>query len=1430
MPMSEARWKTITPSQFSWEREALEFIRERLPDRDPYYAWSNFEFLSDNGSISEVDLLVLTPQGFYLIEIKSRPGSISGNSSTWNWRYNGTDFIDDNPILLANRKAKKLASLLKGQSACRGVRFPYIEPLIFCSHPENQLHLLGSAKYGVCLRDKAATENRQARKGIVSALINRDFEGANEHARSFIDRSIAKSIIKAMEQAGIQPSHRSRRVGDYVLGKVIYENPTGTYQDWEATHTSIKTSARRIRIYNLSRTASDIERESIRRAARREYQLLEALNHPGILRIESFTEHELGPALVFRHDPNSMRLDHFLSQYGSKLNVDIRLALLRQIAESIKYAHEKRIIHRALSPQNILITDAESDLPRTVIFNWHIGFRNATTSTTRSSTGLLITLNPENLIEDASTVYMAPEAINQSENLGEYLDIFSLGAIAYYLFSGQPPATNALDLMEKIRSNKGLQISAVIDGAGTQLQELIQYSTHPEVITRWDNVSDFLAQLDDVEEELTRPDTEREIVTDPSTAKSGDLLPGGFLIRTRLGSGSSAVTFLVEKDGKEIVLKLANSSEQNERIREEFEVIKKLRHQNIIEAYELFDFGDLVGFTMQKATDQRASIEDSTQHKRLEGTLAHRIKLEGRLHLELLQRFGEELLEVVRYLEDVGIHHRDIKPDNIGIRQMGRGDMLRLILFDFSLSRTPIDNIRAGTIPYLDPFISLRKPPRWDLTAERFSVAMTLYEMATGTLPKWGDGQSNPEVLDCEVMIRSELFDPQLRESMTAFFKKALKRNYKERFDNASEMLRAWRDLFREVEAVAVAQKEINLDEAIRNVTLNTEVNTLGLSTRALNALDRLHVITISDLLSVPLRRVYRMAGVGSKTRNEIKNLVNALRVKFPEVELLNRTTSRSSTTESSTSANEELGFKIASVDLIARQVGGFGIKSKESKQREILHAFLDWNATSTNQAVQWLSQVDVAKQLGITRQRVSSVVTQAKERWRKNQSINALRNTIAEFIKSSGGAMTVAELSNAILAAHGSSEEEPLRSQYAMIVTRVAVEAESLNTTPRFMDRRIGKSLIIVNSPAIAEYIEKLGRRADSLVSHDKLPAPARVIESLRDLASVDELQTIPDNQLIKLAVAASQKAALSSRMEIYPIGMTAVRALQLAYGALLGTKELTVSEIHNRVHGRYPEAEKLPDRPALDQLLATVELGLHWNPHAGDGNGAYQAANYKNVSGISTASVQSQLTPTSSESSNRVIPEIGEVKIFESKLKRAEKEGAFLALSVSLNRMLEAERRLLSSFDLEKINLDQLLIQAMQQQAEQARVNWSVVLRADAAKRDSADWRNLMILINRTIPLVEEKLTQSNRTILLCYPGLLARYDRLDLIERIRDRISIPGSSLHGLWLLLPSDDMSPLPMLDGKAVPVISAGQWARIPLTWIDNNLHLSEANR
>src|SRR5436305_8806870 len=172
--MQSPRWKIITPSKFEWERRALDFIRDGLPDHDPYRAWSNFEFQADDGAIYEIDLLVLTKQGFWLVECKAWGGRIHGDTGTWTRSQDDRLHSEDNPVLLANRKAKALSSLLKAQSAVGKIRVPWLDALVFLSADDVQCDLTGAARNRVLLKDRPADEHRPEGKGILADLINRD--------------------------------------------------------------------------------------------------------------------------------------------------------------------------------------------------------------------------------------------------------------------------------------------------------------------------------------------------------------------------------------------------------------------------------------------------------------------------------------------------------------------------------------------------------------------------------------------------------------------------------------------------------------------------------------------------------------------------------------------------------------------------------------------------------------------------------------------------------------------------------------------------------------------------------------------------------------------------------------------------------------------------------------------------------------------------------------------------------------------------------------------------------------------------------------------------------------------------------------------------------------------------------------------------------
>ena len=144
----------ITPSRYEWERRGLDFIRARFPTHDPYRAWPNFEFQAADGAIYEADLLVLTKQGFWLKKLKANPGRVAGDTGTWIGTHNNRRFSDDNPVLLANRKAKALAALLGQQPACRKGQLPWLDALVFLSDPDIQCDLRGPARHRVCLTDR----------------------------------------------------------------------------------------------------------------------------------------------------------------------------------------------------------------------------------------------------------------------------------------------------------------------------------------------------------------------------------------------------------------------------------------------------------------------------------------------------------------------------------------------------------------------------------------------------------------------------------------------------------------------------------------------------------------------------------------------------------------------------------------------------------------------------------------------------------------------------------------------------------------------------------------------------------------------------------------------------------------------------------------------------------------------------------------------------------------------------------------------------------------------------------------------------------------------------------------------------------------------------------------------------------------------------
>ena len=195
----------------------------------------------------------------------------------------------------------------------------------------------------------------------------------------------------------------------------------------------------------------------LQRAAEREFRLLQTLEHRGVLRAMEFTNHELGPAIIFQHFPTAVRLDHYLIQHKEQISDDCVWASCGRSPRPSGLPTGSTSSTAALSPRAILVVNPESANPQTVIMNWQLGYRQAVSGGTVVTQQVTATIHVDKLAEETTKVFMAPEALVDLDTLGEHHDIFSLGAVCYQLFTGQAPAESPLALAEKLRIHRGLR-------------------------------------------------------------------------------------------------------------------------------------------------------------------------------------------------------------------------------------------------------------------------------------------------------------------------------------------------------------------------------------------------------------------------------------------------------------------------------------------------------------------------------------------------------------------------------------------------------------------------------------------------------------------------------------------------------------------------------------------------------------------------------------------------------------------------------------------------------------------------------------------------------------------------------------------------------------------------------------------------------------
>ncbi len=228
---------------------------------------------------------------------------------------------------------------------------------------------------------------------------------------------------------------------------------------------------------------------------------------------------------------------------------------------------------------------------------------------------------------------------------------------------------------------------------------------------------------------------------------------------------------------------LSKDREAVERFKREAKAMARVQHPN---AVRILDYGVEQG-------DCYLIMEF------LQGeTLRERLARLGRLPLETVVRYAEQVFAVLEFMHRQNITHRDLKPDNIFLaRSEATGEEVVKVL-DFGIAK-----IQTSTVVNMTTEGTMMGTPRYmapeqcrgaaiDGRADLYSMGVVLYEMCTGQPPFDGDSPITlalKQIHEPPPLLRS--LNPDIPEAVALVIHKALEKSPSDRFRTARDFSQA---------------------------------------------------------------------------------------------------------------------------------------------------------------------------------------------------------------------------------------------------------------------------------------------------------------------------------------------------------------------------------------------------------------------------------------------------------------------------------------------------------------------------------------------------------------------------------------------------------------------------------------------------------------
>ena len=173
-----------------------------------------------------------------------------------------------------------------------------------------------------------------------------------------------------------------------------------------------------------------------------------------------------------------------------QLGLDEALAITRQIASALDYAHRHGVVHRDIKPENILLLEGEA-----MLADFGIALAVSEAGGNRlTETGLSL----------GTPQYMSPEQATGDRQLDARSDVYSLGAVLYEMLAGEPPVTGptAQAMIAKLMTERPVHLRVVRSSVPEAVDAAVAKALDKTPADRFASAGDFARALE-------RPDRHR---------------------------------------------------------------------------------------------------------------------------------------------------------------------------------------------------------------------------------------------------------------------------------------------------------------------------------------------------------------------------------------------------------------------------------------------------------------------------------------------------------------------------------------------------------------------------------------------------------------------------------------------------------------------------------------------------------------------------------------------------------------------------------------------------------------------------------------------------------------------------------------------------------------------------------------------------------